>query len=143
MKKIITLIFAITLLSSCNKTDDDCLGAFPSIPELYISIVNAEGISLIGEGNVYKPSEITLSNATQNIPLSTVANEEIIYIVLNYGEMQSLTDYNFKLNDQETDILNLTINLIDAPCNNFLRIDSFKVNNQEIMPVSNLYTIRK
>jgi len=145
MKSIVIIIFSLLLLSSCSNDVNNCAATDPREPAINILIVDAQGSSLIGEENVYKPSEITLSRGDQTIFLIFNEDNEEIFITLYYPEMESVKDYQLKLNDQEVDILNLKLRTTAGECFDFLSVNTFLLNGEEIQMDSelNAYIIRK
>lgn len=146
MKNIILIVISLFLLSSCEKNDDDNLCATTSPPPdfITISIVDNEGNSLIGLNNTYKPSDISLIRGNQYIPLRFYEYDEIIFMEFDYYEMSSEKDYELKLNEQETDILNLKINRYNTDCFLYLKsVEKFVYNEIEIQSNSGFYEIRK
>ncbi|CAM3422338.1 hypothetical protein [Aequorivita lipolytica] len=142
MEKTFLIILSIVIFASCDRKDE-CESVFPAPPTIAISIVDNEGKSLIGEENTYKPSEIMLSRNGQEIELEFIEFQGNTSIGLNYGSMQSMADYDFRLRANETDILNLTINEYDGDCFNYKRVDSFKLNGEEISSETTSYIIQK
>lgn len=133
MKNISIVIFSFLILSSCSKRNDDCATTDPPEPTVQISIIDNEGNSLLGENNTYKPSEITLNRGSQNIPLRFYEYDGKIFMELYYYEMESEKDYALKLNDQETDILNLKLNTYNTDCFDGLKsLVKFNLNGVEI-----------
>ncbi|MBK5212453.1 MAG: hypothetical protein JJE55_02180 [Flavobacteriaceae bacterium] len=137
MKKshlLFTAIIALLILSSCSKKDDNlCATTEPPSDTITISIIDNEGNSLLGENNTYKPSEITLNRNNQNIPLRFYEYDGKTFMELYYYEMESEKDYALKLNDQETDILNLKLNTYNTECFKGLRsVVKFNLNGEEI-----------
>lgn len=145
VRNIVIVTFSLILLSSCSPNSNDCSAIDPVPPEVKISIVDSEGNSLIGENNIYKPSEITLTRGDQTIFLMFSEYNEKTYINLYYPEMESGKDYKLKLNDQETDILNLQLKLIPGACFDFLSVEAFFLNGEEIQFDNDSYSyiIRK
>lgn len=139
------IIFSLFLFSACSPNLNDCAAIDSRIPAVDIRIQNKAGKSLIGEENTYKPSEITLTRGEQNILLIFNENKEGTYITLYYPEMESEKDYLLKLNDTETDILNLKFKNLAGRCFDFLTVETFNLNNQKIKldSVSNSYIIQK
>ena len=139
MKNTILIILSLVLLASCNK-NDECEAIIPSDPAFNIRIVDGDGISLIGENNIYKPSEITLTRGSQTIFLLFNEYNEETYIKLYYPEIESGKDYQLKLNEQETDILNLTLKNIEGECFDFLSVEAFYINGAEVPFDSDSYS---
>lgn len=143
---IISVIISLLILTSCSKTiDNDCATVSPPEQSIPVSIIDAEGNSLIGEDNVYKPSEITLTNGSQSVFLSFYEVDEKTYMGLYYVDMLSDTDYYLKLNADETDTVNLKLKTYNTECFNELKsVETFLYNNQEISPSGgNPFTIQK
>ena len=137
MRKIVFLFtasVALLILSSCSKSfNDDCAATDPPYPTIQISIIDSEGNSLIGEENIYKPSEIKLNRGDQNISLRFYEYEGKTFMELSYFDMESEKDYFLKLNEQETDILNLKLNTYNTDCFKGLRnVEKFLLNGVEI-----------
>lgn len=132
IRNIATVIFCTLLITSCSKQNNDCASIFPVPPEVNISIVDSEGNSLIGEDKTYKPSEITLTRGNQSIPLSFNEYDGQMVITMFYPEMESGKDYLFKLNDQETDTLNVILKKINGECFDTLSIEGFFINGVEL-----------
>ncbi len=127
MKKSYLLFFGIItffILFSCDK-NDNCEAVIPAQPAINIRILDNEGNSLIGENNIYKPSEISLTRGSQIINLIFNDNNEETYITLYYPEIESGKDYQLKLNNEETDILNLKLKNIEGECFDFLSVQAF------------------
>ena len=125
MKNVVVIIFSLALLSSCASFD-------PREAAINISIVDKEGNSLLGDDNIYKPSDITLTRGDQTILLIFNEVNEETQIRLFYSEMESGKDYQLKLNDQETDVLNLKLETLVSECFDFLSVDAFFLNDEEI-----------
>ncbi|MEH6763183.1 MAG: hypothetical protein V7655_01690 [Aequorivita antarctica] len=144
MKNTFLIIFSLLFMLSCD-TNDDCAATDPREPAINIRIVDTAGNSLIGENNIYKPSEITLSRGSQEVFLIFNEYNEETYIKLYYPEMESEKDYQLKLNDQEIDILNLRLKNLEGECFDFLSMESFSINGEEIQLDNNSYSyiIRK
>jgi len=134
LKNTILLFFSLMILTSCSKSfNDDCAATDPPEPIVQILIVDSDGNSLIGENNVYKPSEITLNRGNQNISLRFYDYDGKTFMEFYYYEMESEKDYALKLNDQETDILNLKLNTYNTDCFEGLRsLVKFNLNGEEI-----------
>ena len=114
MKKVTPLLLCILLFifASCSKDNySDCALVSPIEPIAYISIEDSEGASLLGEDNVYKPSEITLTRGTDTLSLDFSEGNNKMAIVLFFEQFESEKDYSLNLNDDETDILNLNLKL--------------------------------
>lgn len=131
MKNIVVIIFSVLLLSSCSRNIYNCAETDAREPAINISIVDSEGNSLIGEDNIYKPSEITLTRGDQTIFLVFIEFSEETQIRLFYSEMESGKDYKLKLNDQESDVLNLKLKTLVSECFDFLSVDAFFLNGEE------------
>lgn len=142
MKNLLMVILVGTIFLSCTKKNY-CESIQPAQTVIQISIVDGNGNSLIGEDNRFKPSEITLSKFNQTVYLDFYEFEGNTFIQLNYGQINSKENYNFKLSELETDILNLTINTREGDCFDILEVGSFVLNGQIISNISNLYTIQK
>ena len=100
---------------------------------------------MIGENNIYKPSEITLTRGSQTVFLSFEENNNITYIRLLYTDMESEKNYELKLNGLETDILNIKYRLERGECFDYLVIEGFYVNGEEMVFDNDSYSyiIRK
>ncbi|MBT0608572.1 hypothetical protein [Aequorivita echinoideorum] len=131
MRNKIIIILSFIIMFSCG--NDDCENIFPLIPQISISIEDIDGNSLLGEENIYKPSEITLTRGNQNIQLIFEETEGKIILYLDYTDMESGQDYLLKLNDVETDILNLTICVNKGECSDTLVVEKFLLNGEEII----------
>lgn len=142
MKNIVVLLFSVILLSSCSRNIYNCAQIDPREPAVNISIVDSDGNSLIGEDNIYKPSEITLTRGDQTILLIFDLVNDETQITLYYPEMKSGEDYQLKLNDQETDVLNLNLENLVGECFDFLSVNTFLYNGEEIQLNSNLNSYR-
>ena len=145
MKNKILIVLSCILLLSCNK-NDECEAIQPPQPIAFISIIDGDGVSLIGEDNVYKPSEISLIKDGQQISAIDFYEDEsigITVIQIYFDLLESGQDYILKLNSQETDILNLDIVRNDGFCFNTFEIEEFRVNGQAIQPDLNTYVIQK
>ena len=138
-------IIALLILSSCSKKDDDCPVIDIIEPAINITILDSLGNSLIGENNIYKPSEITLIRGAQTVFLSFQENNDITYIRLLYTDMESEMDYELKLNELETDILNIKYRSERGECYDYLVVEAFYVNGEELVYDNDLYSyiIRK
>ncbi|MCG2430512.1 hypothetical protein [Aequorivita xiaoshiensis] len=145
MKNTILLIFSLIILSSCTKKEGDCSVIDIIEPVINISILDSLGNSLIGENNIYKPSEITLTRGSQTVFLSFEENNNITYIRLLYTDMESEKNYELKLNGLETDILNIKYRLERGECFDYLVIEGFYVNGEEMVFDNDSYSyiIRK
>ncbi len=133
MKHNIVIIISFLFLLSCTKKNEDCATIQPPEPDIYIKIEDSFGISLIGEDNIYKPSEITLTRENQTVPLMFLEENEETLIKIYYPEIESGEDYQLKLNDQETDILNLKLVNTEGFCYDVLSVEVLKVNDVELM----------
>lgn len=132
MKNTFLIILSLFFMLSCD-TNDDCAATDPPPTTVQILILDSDGNSLIGEDNIYKPSEIRLDRGNQNIPLRFYDFDGKTYIDLYYYEMESEKDYNLKLNEQETDILNLKLNTYNTDCFDGLKsVVKFILNGEEI-----------
>lgn len=130
--------------ASCSDKYNECDTLYPALPEAGISIVDNDGNSLIGEDNLYKPSEISLTREEQNIPLDFFENDGKMIIFFYYGEIQEGTDYFLKLNSEETDVINLDLRIDEGVCFDILKIETFLYNNQEIhSDMGSIYTVHK
>lgn len=130
--------------ASCSDKYNECDTLYPALPEAAISIVDNDGNSLIGEDNLYKPSEISLTREEQNIPLDFFENDGKMIIFFYYGEIQEGTDYFLKLNSEETDVINLDLRIDEGVCFDILKIETFLYNNQEIhSDMGSIYTVHK
>lgn len=145
MKNIIVLIFSVVLFSSCSRTIYNCAQIDDREAAINISIVDGEGVSLIGEDKTYKPSNITLTRGNQEVLLIFDEFDETTIIKLFYSEMESGKDYQLKLNDQETAQLNLKLKTEVNECFDFLAVDTFLLDGEEIslQSDSNTYIIQK
>lgn len=146
MKKVIPLLLSILLFifASCSKDNySDCALVSPVEPVAFISIENSEGVSLLGEDNVYKPSEITLTRGTDTLFLDFSEGNDKMVIVLFFEQFESEKDYFLNLNDDETEMLNLSLKLNPGKCFNVLSIEKFKLNSEEIQLENGAYTIQK
>lgn len=139
MKNTILLLFSLMILTSCStSSNDDCAATDPPEPTVQISIIDREGNSLVGENNIYRPSEITLNRGSQNIPLRFYEYDGKTFIEFYYYDMESEKDYSLKLNDQETDVLNLKLNTYNTDCFEGLRsLVKFNLNGEEIQRDAN------
>lgn len=142
------LIFFIVAgsLLACEGDEDQCAKEFPVCECASIAIVDADGNSLLGENNVYKPAEISLFRSQQSINIMehVVANDTLMLFFFN--DMESDQDYSLQLNDTETDILNLTLPIIIGSCFSVKNIEQFRVNGAFVEPdmdFSDRYTIQK
>jgi hypothetical protein len=130
--------------TSCETRDDECDFVFPKQPIAGISIVDSEGNSLIGEDNVYKPSEITLSDGAEEIPLEFIEFREVTRMSFYFGFMISEKKYFLKLNETETDTINMTIHAYPTKCFGMMKeIEKFSVNGEEIEGEGDIYVIQK
>jgi|SRR5690554_5006910 len=145
MKNILVLIFSLVLFSSCTRTMYNCAQTDSRETAINISIVDDEGNSLIGEDKNYKPADIKLTRGSQEIVLIFNEFGETTLIKLFYSEMESGKEYQLKLNDQETAELNLKLETVVSECFDFLSVETFLLNGQEIQEDSdsNMYIIQK
>lgn len=132
MKNTVLIVFALLILSSCTKNNYGCGATDPKEPAINIRILDSEGNSLIGEDNLYKPSEITLTRGKQTIYLLFNENDNETSILLYFTEIVSGVDYQLKLNDQETDILKLDLKISESECFDVLYVEAFYLNGEEI-----------
>ncbi|MEM0516968.1 MULTISPECIES: hypothetical protein [Aequorivita] len=140
MEKIYVVFFLLLIMSACD-TNDDCAATDPPPQSIHISILDTEGNSLIGENNIYKPTEITLDRGNQNIPLRFYDYDGKTFIELYYYDMESEKDYNLMLNQQETDILKLKINIYNTDCFTELKsVEKFLLNGEEIQRDNETYS---
>ncbi|SRX55987.1 hypothetical protein [Aequorivita sp. CIP111184] len=145
MKNKILIVLSCLVILSCNK-NDECESIQPSQPIAFISIIDGDGVSLIGEDNVYKPSEISLEKDGQQISAIDFFEDEsigITVIQIYFDLLESGQDYMLKLNSEETDILNIDIARNDGFCFDTYEIEKFQVNGQAIQPDLNTYVIQK
>ncbi|RFN58319.1 hypothetical protein [Marixanthomonas ophiurae] len=146
MKKVTPLLLSILLFifASCSKDNySDCALVSPVEPIAFISIEDSEGVSLLGEDNVFKPSEITLTRGTDTLFLDFSEGDDKMAIVLFIEQFESEEDYSLNLNDEESEILNLTLKLNPGKCFDVLSIEKFKLNGEEIQPENGAYIIQK
>lgn len=145
MKKLVLIIFGLMVFASCSKSDNhNCATVSPPEPAVSILIVDSEGNSLLGEDNVYKPSEIKLNRGSQEIPLMFYDQDGTTFMSLWYHDMESEKDYFLKLNEEETDVINLKINTYNTECFQGLRgLEKFLVNGKEIQSDSHAFVIEK
>ncbi len=145
MKNILVLIFSLVLLSSCSRNRFNCAQTDDREAAINISIVDGDGNSLIGEDKIYKPSGITLTRGDEEILLIFNEFDEKTLIKLFYSEMESGKDYQLKLNEQETAELNLKLETLVSECFDFLTVDTFLLDGQEVQlhNDSNTYIIQK
>ncbi len=145
MKNIVVLIFSLVLLSSCSRNRFNCAQTDDREAAINISIVDGDGNSLIGEDKNYKPADIKLTRGSQEIVLIFNEFGETTLIKLFYSEMESGKEYQLKLNDQETAELNLKLETVVSECFDFLSVETFLLNGQEIQEDSdsNTYIIQK
>lgn len=143
LKYVIAIFIVLFAITSCTRKYSECATIDPAPSVAYISIIDSEGNSLIGEDKVYKPSEITLTRGDQSIFLNFIEDGEITMIEVYFDQMESNMDYMLKLNSNETDILNLDITRHNGLCFDTFEIESFTVNGTLIEPDVNTYTIIK
>lgn len=146
MKNTLLVFISLFVLISCEKNDDIniCATKEPPADYIVISIIDSEGNSLLGVNNTYKPSDITLNRGYKFIPLRFFEYDEKILLILPYYEMESEKNYELKLNEQETDILNLKINWYNTDCFLYLKsVERFVLNGVEIQSNGDFYEIQK
>lgn len=147
MRKAFLLIFSLLFVLACSKNYDDCYSIFPGTPEVYVVLMDSEGNSLLGENNVYKPSEISLLRGEEK--MDNLSFQEysggIIVMVLNYRQMEAEVDYELKLNEEESDIINIKKSDQDIQClTNVKLLEEFWVNGEQILIKDNRwYVIQK
>ena len=132
--KVSLLCFGFLLLS-CSSKHDECATILPPPADVNIIIVNSEGVSLLGEDNIFKPSEILLQRDGQNTGALYFTEDELnsnVVMVIHYGILQSGVNYNLILNSEETDLLNFSIQRINGPCYDVFELESFKLNGSEV-----------
>lgn len=123
--------------------DDYCATVSPPEAIAFISIADSEGNFLLGEDNVYKPSEITLTRDKDTLFLDFTEDNDKTAIILFHDQLESEKDYSLNLNDKESEILNLTIVVNETRCFDVSGIETFRVNGEEIQSENNAYIIQK
>lgn len=147
MKKVASLIFGLFIIFGCSKSSDDCPPISPIDPSVNVAIVDMDGNSLIGDDNVYKPSEITLSRGGHNVELAFFEdnNFDLTMMTFLFDQMESEKDYFLKLNEDEVEVLNLSISLlaIDTDCSGSIQkiLDEFYLNGEKIDITNHYYYV--
>ena len=135
--KFYGVLFVLLMsFASCNNDDDDgCEGEDPGPNEAFFGVFNQDGVSLIGVGNTYDPSEIILSNSSLDFPLSQVTffNSDDIFMRFSYDSMETGIDYLLMLNSTEVDVINLVFSFQETDCFTIKRIEEFKINDMVIV----------
>lgn len=147
MKKSYLLgsLLILLILTSCSSKYDECESIIPAPSTITISIIDAEGNSLIGEENVYKPSDISLEKDGQDVNVIFLFTDEIsgvTFINLNYPLLQSGQDYILELNSEENVILNLDVNRKDGVCFDSFEIETFRAKGIVVEPQDGVYSIQ-
>ena len=145
MKKMFTLLLIGILVSNCSKNDDDgidCSLFDPAFPELYIRLVDENGVNLIQNGTI-DPENITVEGNFSNPGFRYIPPSE-------YGEPDSeirkydntlflfiANDSNFEytinLDDSTSIILNFEAKFAELPCGVSYYIPTkLTYNNQNI-----------
>lgn len=140
------IVIGLFLLISCEKNDDNniCATTEPPADYVVVSIIDNEGNSLLGVNNVYNPQDITLSKGLRFVPIRYFEYEDVFFMIIPFYEMDSEMDYELKLNEEETDILNLKINVYNTDCFLYLKsVEKFVVNGGEVQFNGDFYEIRK
>jgi len=140
MKNTILLIFSLLILASCTKKNEECESIQPPEPAVNIRILNEAGKSLIGENNIYKPSEITLTSGDETIFLLFEESDEETYIKLYYPDIVSGQDYQLKLNEEETDVLNMKLIVNEGFCYDVLSVEAIFINGKKILYDTDLFS---
>ena len=146
MIKSLYIIFLCIVIISCNKNDDDtCAGVFPEEPVITFSIIDENGDNLLGEDNIFKPSQITLTRDDQSIDLFFYEQDNSTFLEVPYPQMEDEVTYFLKLTANDTDLLSVDWRLMDGSCFDSFSIDSFIYNqtNVEVEDTQFFYEIVK
>jgi len=127
----ITVCSFLILLNSCGNKNTGCEQFSPPDPLLDIVVVDAEGNSLLGDNGIYKPSNMVFENENGKVELK-YDNGTSKSLKFNIDDVNSGQDYSLKLNDQETETINMTIEKLDEKCGSYLNVISVKLNGKDI-----------
>ncbi len=133
MIKSFYITFLCVVIISCNKNDDDsCAGVLPEEPVITFTIIDENGVNLLGEKNIFKHSQITLTRDDQSIDLFFYEEANRTFFDVPYPQMEDEVSYFLKLTANDFDILSVDWRPVDTDCGSFSSIDDFFYNDMNI-----------
>ncbi|RCS25959.1 hypothetical protein DUT90_09260 [Polaribacter sp. WD7] len=139
MKKLILLVLGFGVIISCyEKENINCLTFEIERPQLFIKIINNEGVNLIENGTI-NSTNITIEENSSNISFTFIPegqfgdfnefDNSIALTVPNESDFR----YTVAINDFETIVLDFTLVLTNALCNvSFFQPESVNFNDKEL-----------
>lgn len=139
MLKQLSIIFSITFaVIACSEKENECDLVNPILPSVSFTIVNQQGLTLVGDSNVYHPDSIFV--IYNNRPL-TVSNTDSI-LRFNFEVGNTVDDY-LLLTNNELDTIRLTYYTEQGKCFNTYIANTFLLNNIPQNKIKNTFIIRK
>jgi hypothetical protein len=132
------LICAVTIIA-CSEKENECDLIGPALPAVAFTIVDQQGLTLIGDSNVYHPDSIFV--LYQNRPLA-VGNKDSI-MSFNFEVGVNDAQYLLVLNNTEIDTVSVGYFTKQEPCFNTYTANRFNVNAIPQNKIGNTFIIRK
>ncbi|GHC51951.1 hypothetical protein [Ulvibacter litoralis] len=133
--KTIKIVFLLTVLVnlavSCD-TNNDCEAILPIEPTASFSVVDSNGVNLIGEELTYQFEDIRIYNDTSELFLYFENTQEEAVLYFDYTEMVSGEAYSLQLSASETDALVVDFFIREGDCFDMKLIDKVTVNDNQI-----------
>lgn len=132
------LICAVTIIA-CSEKESECHLISPPITAVAFTIVDQQGLTLIGNSNVYHPDSIIV--LYQNWPL-VVSNTDSI-MIFNFEVGVNDAQYLLVLNNTEVDTISVGYFTRQTPCFNTYTANRFNVNAIPQNKIGDTFIIRK